>query len=101
MLNHQIRTLRLVRGMSQVELARRLGVTKQSVSNWENDNIQPSIEMLKKLADIFSVSTDYLRGLEKEEFIDVSGLPPGVVTHLRQVVEDFRILKKEAEEKKK
>ena len=95
MLNHQIRTLRLVRGMSQVELARRLGVTKQSVSNWENDNIQPSIEMLKKLADIFSVSTDYLLGLEKEEFIDVSGLPPGVVTHLRQVVEDFRILKKE------
>lgn len=77
MLNHQIRTLRLVRGMSQVELARRLGVTKQSVSNWENDNIQPSIEMLKKLADIFSVSTDYLLGLEKEEFIDVSGLPPG------------------------
>lgn len=57
--------------------------------------------MLKKLADIFSVSTDYLLGLEKEEFIDVSGLPPGVVTHLRQVVEDFRILKKEAEEKKK
>lgn len=101
MLNHQIRTLRLVRGMSQVELARRLGVTKQSVSNWENDNIQPSIEMLKKLADIFSVSTDYLLGLEKEEFIDISGLPPGVVTHLRQVVEDFRILKKEAEEKKK
>ena len=101
MLNHQIRTLRLVRGMSQVELARRLGVTKQSVSNWENDNIQPSIEMLKKLADIFSVSTEYLLGLEKEEFIDVSGLPPGVVTHLRQVVEDFRILKKEAEEKKK
>ena len=101
MLNHQIRTLRLVRGMSQVELARRLGVTKQSVSNWENDNIQPSIEMLKKMADIFSVSTDYLLGLEKEEFIDVSGLPPGVVTHLRQVVEDFRILKKEAEEKKK
>ena len=101
MLNHQIRTLRLVRGMSQVELARRLGVTKQSVSNWENDNIQTSIEMLKKLADIFSVSTEYLLGLEKEEFIDVSGLPPGVVTHLRQVVEDFRILKKEAEEKKK
>ena len=101
MLNQQIRTLRSVRGMSQVELARRLGVTKQSVSNWENDNIQPSIEMLKKLANIFSVSTDYLLGLEKEEFIDVSGLPPGVVTHLRQVVEDFRILKKEAEEKKK
>ena len=87
--------------LSQEELAEKIYVTRQTISNWENDNIQPSIEMLKKLADIFSVSTDYLLGLEKEEFIDVSGLPPGVVTHLRQVVEDFRILKKEAEEKKK
>ena len=54
MLNQRIRLLRQARGLSQVELAKRLGVTKQSVSNWENDNIQPSIEMLKQLAQVFS-----------------------------------------------
>ena len=49
-LNQRIREVRQTRGMSQVELAGLLGVTKQSVSNWENDNIQPSIEMLVRLA---------------------------------------------------
>ena len=56
MLNQRIRLLRQSRNMSQVELAKRLNVTKQSVSNWENDNIQPSIEMLIKLSEVFSVS---------------------------------------------
>ena len=90
MLHQRIRTLRQTRSMSQVQLARLLGVTKQSVSNWENDNIQPSIEMLKKLAAVFSVSTDYLLGLVNDDYIDVSGLPVDVATHVRQIVEDLR-----------
>ena len=76
MLNQRIREVRQARGMSQVELAGLLGVTKQSVSNWENDNIQPSIEMLVKLAQTLSVSADYLLGLEGRQTIDVSGLSP-------------------------
>lgn len=47
MLGEQIRKLRLARNLSQVELAQQLNVTKQSVSNWENNNIMPSIDMLK------------------------------------------------------
>ncbi len=93
MLNQKIRELRQARNMSQVELAKRLGVTKQSVSNWENDNIQPSIEMLVKLARIFSVSTDYLLGMDRGECIDVEGLPKDVVAHIRQLVEDLRRLR--------
>ena len=76
--------------MSQVELAHRLGVTKQSVSNWENDNIQPSIEMLMRLAAVFSVSTDYLLGIESGERLDVSGLSSEVIAHIRQIIDDLR-----------
>lgn len=90
MLNQRIRLLRQARNLSQVDLAKHLNVTKQSVSNWENDNIQPSIEMLVKLAAFFSVSTDYLLGLDSDELLDVSGLPGEVVAHLRQLVEDLR-----------
>ncbi len=90
MLHQRIQLLRQARNMSQVELAKRLGVTKQSVSNWENDNIQPSIEMLVKLAAIFSVSTDYMLGLESGEYLDVSGLPREVIAHIRQLVDDLR-----------
>ena len=87
MLNQRIRLLRQARNMSQVELANRLGVTKQSVSNWENDNILPSIEML---AAVFSVSTDYMLGLESGEYLDVSDLPKDVIAHIRQIVDDLR-----------
>lgn len=90
MLSQRIRLLRQARNMSQVELAGRLGVTKQSVSNWENDNIQPSIEMLTKLAAFFSVSTDYMLGMEDGEYLDVSGLPQEVIAHIRQIVDDLR-----------
>ena len=50
MLGDNIRLLRSVRGISQVELGEKLNVSKQSISNWENGNIQPSIEMLMKIS---------------------------------------------------
>lgn len=90
MLSQRIRELRRLRSMSQVDLADRLGVTKQSISNWENDNILPSVDMLVKIADFFGVSTDYLLGKEKSDVLDVSDLPPEFVTHLRQLIEDYR-----------
>ena len=90
MLNQRIRELRTLRNISQVELASALGVTKQSVSNWENDNIQPSIEMLIKLANFFGVSTDYLLGIDDREVLDVSYLPKEVITHIRMLIDDFK-----------
>ncbi len=89
-LNQRIREVRQTRGMSQVELAGLLGVTKQSVSNWENDNIQPSIEMLVRLALTLGVSTDYLLGLDGRKTLDVSGLPLSAVGHLQLLIEDIK-----------
>ena len=89
MLNERIRKLRFERNLSQVDLAKKLNVTKQSVSNWENDNIQPSIEMLVKLAEVFSVSTDYLLGLENRRYLDITGLSDEEVSHIQVVVEDL------------
>lgn len=53
MLGDRIKTLRLARNLSQVELADKLHVSKQSVSNWENNNILSSVEIIKKLAIFF------------------------------------------------
>lgn len=90
MLGQRICELRIALGWSQVELAKRLGVAKQTVSNWENENIQPSIEMLVRLAKQFNVATDYLLGLEQIPHLNVDGLPIGVVGHLSQLIEDYR-----------
>lgn len=88
-LNENIRQLRLARNLSQVDLARSLGVTKQSISNWENDNIQPSIDMLIRLSQFFSVSTDYLLGLDQRKYIEISGLTDCQSAHITAIIDDI------------
>jgi len=90
MLGQRIGELRASFGWSQVELAKQLSVTKQTVSNWENENIQPSIEMLVRLSKVFGVTTDYLLGLEDIPRLNVDGLPVAVVAHLSLLIEDYR-----------
>ena len=91
-LNENIKRFRIARGMNQVEFARLIGVTKQCVSNWENDNVIPSIEMLVKIADAFNVKTDLLLGRESDEFIDVSGLTEAQRGHVALRVKDLEEL---------
>lgn len=90
MLGQRIQEMRSSRSWSQVEVAKRLQVTKQTVSNWENENIQPSIDMLVRLARLFHVSTDYLLGMEDVPRMNVEGLPADVVAHLSLLIDDYK-----------
>ena len=95
MFPNRIKYLRQTRELTQGQLADKLGVAKQSISNWENDNIMPSVDMLEKIADFFSVSTDYLLGRENRKntdgsVIDVTGLSPQEIDHVMLIVEDLR-----------
>ena len=90
MLNERIKQLRTQRGLSQVDLAQKLGVSKQSVSNWENDNIQPSIEMLLKISHVFSVSTDFLLGEDSRQFLEITGLEQKYIPHIQQIIDDLK-----------
>ena len=92
MLGTRIKELRKEFGLSQVELAMRMEVTKQTISNWENENIQPSIDMLIGLSNVFNVTTDYLLGLDDVPRLSLEGLPMSVAAHLAQIIEDFRSL---------
>ena len=64
-------------GLTQDQLAEKLGLTAQAVSKWENDQSCPDITMLPKLAEIFDITTDELLGRE---------VPPKV--HTAEVVND-------------
>lgn len=90
MLGEVIHNLRKSRNLSQVDVARELGVSKQSVSNWENDNILPSIDMLIKIACFFSVSTDYLLELDGRSYLEVSGLTLEQLSHIQVIINDLR-----------
>lgn len=95
MFPERIRLLRKSQDLSQVELAGRLGVSKQSVSNWENGNILPSIDMLVKISTVFNVSTDYILGLDSRSsgdrcYLEVTGLSVEKIAHLQQIINDMR-----------
>ncbi len=98
-LNENIKKLRLAHGYNQIAFGNLLGVTKQCVSNWENDNVLPSIEMLVKMADLFSVSTDYLLGRTEDATIDVSVLTIEQRAHISLIIGDMKSLNMKTQEK--
>ncbi len=63
-----LRALRKAEGVTQLELAEAIGVTQQSVNKYENHNIEPDIESLKRIADFFDTSIDYIVGHSELRF---------------------------------
>ena len=59
-LGAQIKKYRVELSLSQDELAEKLFVTRQSISNWENDKTYPDIKSLLLLSEVFDVSLDQL-----------------------------------------
>lgn len=83
----RLRELRIKSGLTQNEIATKLGVSGQTILNWENGIYEPKISQLIQLADLFNVSIDYLverkgnqkkvddickelESISKEEFIE-------------------------------
>ena len=59
-ISNQIKQRRIAAGISQEELAERIFISRQTLSNWETGKTQPDIETLTQLAQLFGVSTEYL-----------------------------------------
>lgn len=59
----RLRELRTEKKLSMKELAKQIGTTDGTISNWENNINEPKISYLIKLSKFFGVSTDYLLGL--------------------------------------
>ena len=84
-----IKKLRTAHNLNQVQLAGKLNISKQTVSNWENNNILPSIEMLVKIAQFFMVSTDYLLELDQREYLEITGLTDEQTAHIKEIIRDI------------
>ena len=89
-LGERIKQLRRENGMTQVDMAQKLGVTKGTVSTWETNSRVPGFETLEQMCDMFQRSLDYLMGRS-------DGATPPVLTDeeqtelaLSQVAEDLR-----------
>ena len=100
MIGDQIKILRTAHNLTQVQLARRLSVSKQSVSNWENNNILPSAEQIVRMAEYFGCTTDYLLEMGKDRvFLEVGGLTAEQAAHLQQLANDMKALNAQCADK--
>lgn len=85
-----LKKLRTEEGLTQQQLAERLGVTKSVVSYYELQERYPSPEVLTKLASIFHVTTDYLLGLSRSETVDLTDLDEEDIITVRRLVSSLR-----------
>lgn len=86
----RIKALRESRGWTQAELARRMNMTRNGINSWEQGLSMPSPQSLVDLARLFSVSTDYLLGVEKHNTVNVTGLDEKDVALIAQLAERLR-----------
>lgn len=65
-MKNRIKEMRKSKGVSQAELAQKVGISKQAVSHYETEKRHPKIEAWQKLADFFEVPVPYLQGFEMQ-----------------------------------
>lgn len=64
--SQKIKDLRIDKGLTQKALSSEIGISEKVMWTYENGKCEPSIEVLKQLADIFGVTVGYLVGSEDE-----------------------------------
>jgi transcriptional regulator with XRE-family HTH domain len=85
----QLKALRQNKGLSQDTLAGMLFVTRQSVSQWENDRAMPSVDLLVKLSGIFEISVDELLGKPPAEEKPVAGfVTENSIKNIKKAIKD-------------
>ena len=85
-LGMMISSLRKENGMTQLELAEKMGVTDKAVSKWERDLSCPDVNTIPKLAEIFNISVDELMQVKADsQSADKKDITPMVHLSMKAV----------------
>ena len=109
----ELKHLRMQSSLKQQEMADKLGITRSAYASYENGIREPKFELLKKMADFFNVSIDFLLGHSKDEAsqeASVNGRKASEVTNIpqkesawdireRKLVYGFRLLNEAGRER--
>lgn len=72
MLSERLKTLRKEAGLTQEEVAKKLGISRPAYTYWEKGEKKPTPDKLTQIANLFGVSTDYLLNNQQEDAVDLS-----------------------------
>ncbi len=89
-----LKQLRKSHNLTQKELGVHIGLSKAVISKYENGIGYPAFDILILIADYFSVTTDYLLGVEKKKTLDVSSLSDTQIDAVRRVIAEFNKVNK-------
>ncbi len=89
MIGDRIKTLRESAGMTQVELAKKLDISRTSINAWENGISEPSAAYIIELAKLFHSSADYILELDDTQIVDLSGYSHDETKLVRSMLEYF------------
>lgn len=71
---YRLRELRQSKNLTQTQVAKRLNLSKTTISGYENNIKTPSLDVLSKLSVFYGVSSDYILGLESRKMLPIDGL---------------------------
>ncbi|MDE5996378.1 MAG: helix-turn-helix domain-containing protein, partial [Eubacterium sp.] len=83
--DENLRNLRKEKDYSQEYLAEKLGVTRQTISKWENGTAMPDLKKLIELADFFETSMDDLLGLDYKTMNPKQNFAEGICNDYNEV----------------
>lgn len=89
MIGDKIKELRQSKNLTQVQFGASIDYSKQSVSNWENGNIDPPAAVIRKIAVKYGVTSDYLLELNELRKISVDGLTVEQIAFVQQMINIF------------
>lgn len=86
----KLKNLRTDKGLTQLQLASQLNITKSMVSAYETGTRYPSFDIFIKISYIFHVTTDYLLGIGNRYALDISDLTDNQITILLSLISEFK-----------
>lgn len=90
MIANRIKRLREAEGLTQAELAKRLGITRSGVNAWEMGITTPSTQYIVELANLFNVTADYLLGIQGKQTLNVTGLNEKDIEILQSLIRHLK-----------
>jgi len=87
----RLKELREAKHLSQTDVAKRLDVTRSTISGYECNTITPSVEQLVKLAVLYNTSLDYMMGIENRFHLYLDDLTESQQQTILDMVERLKL----------
>lgn len=87
---YRLRELRKCKNLTQTQAAKRLELSKTTISGYENNIKTPSLDTLTKMAVFYGVSADYILGLESRRMLPIDGLTASQEEILKKLLSEFK-----------